>query len=159
MKPPANPVSMPAMLITPSEKPVPRLARQAFAYLLTGGLAAVVDIGLFHLLTRHAASLLAGGVRIEGVLLPAVLSFCIAAVVNYMLSSLWVYRRQWRSLRRAGLFLVFALAGLCINAGATWWLASSFPVMPTLAKIGGVGMAFVANFLMNTFIVFRAEDR
>ena len=62
-------------------------------------------------------------------------------------------------MRRAAKFLLFALVGLCINVGATWWLAHMFPIMPTLAKIGGVGIAFGANFLMNTFIVFRAEDQ
>jgi len=126
----------------------PALARQAMGYLLVGGLAAVVDIGLFHLLVS----------RVEGVLLPAAASFMVAAVVNYSLSSVWVYRRQWRSVRRATTFLLFALVGLCINAGATWWLVHLLPVPATLAKVGGVGIAFVANFLMNTFVVFRAED-
>ena len=126
----------------------PQLARQALGYLVVGGLAAVVDIGLFHLLAPG----------FKGVLLPAAASFSVAAIVNYALSSLWVYRRQWRSLRRATLFLLFASVGLCINAGVTWWLASAFPIAPTLAKIGGVAVAFTANFLMNTFIVFRAED-
>jgi len=124
------------------------LARQALGYLMVGGLAAVVDIGLFHLLAQ----------RMHGLLLPAAASFAVAAVVNYSLSSLWVYRRQWRSLRRAALFLLFASVGLCINAGVTWWLGSALPIPPTLAKVGGVATAFIANFLMNTFIVFRAED-
>ena len=126
-----------------------RLGRQAFGYLLVGGLAAVVDIGLFHLLAP----------RSSGVLLPAMVSFIIAAVVNYSLSSLLVYQRQWRSVRRAAMFLLFACVGLAINAGVTWWLAGNLPIAPTLAKVGGVAVAFVANFLMNTFIVFRAADR
>lgn len=125
--------------------PTGRLARQASGYLVTGGLAAVVDIGGFHLLAP----------RLEGVLLPAVLSFVFAAMVNYMLSSVWVYQRDWRSVRRAGMFLLFGAIGLTINAGATWALAGSLPIGPTLAKVGGVAIAFVANFLMNTFIVFR----
>jgi len=125
----------------------PHLARQALGYLVVGGFAAVVDIGLFHLLAQ----------RVQGLLLPAVASFMVAAVINYSLSSLWVYRRQWRSLKRAALFMLFASVGLCINAGATWWLGSALPIAPTLAKIGGVAIAFGANFLMNTFIVFRGE--
>jgi putative flippase GtrA len=40
----------------------------------------------------------------------------------------------------------------------TLLLAGALPIPPTLAKIGGVGVAFVVNFLMNTFIVFRTED-
>src|SRR5689334_18986915 len=122
------------------EPAMPRVLRQALGYILTGGLAAVVDIGGFHLLASH----------LGGVLLPAVLSFVLAAVVNYTLSSIWVYRRDWRSLRRAALFLAFACVGLAINAGVTWLLATSLPIAPTLAKVGGVGVAFAANFLMNT---------
>lgn len=124
------------------------LARQARGYLVVGGLAAVVDIGLFHFLAPGFAHPLP----------PAVLSFLVAACVNYSLSAAWVYRRNWRSWQRAGRFLLFACVGLCINAGVTWALASSLPIVPTLAKVGGVGVAFVANFLMNTFLVFRTED-
>lgn len=123
-------------------------ARQGLGYLLVGGLAAVVDVGLFHLMSA----------RFTSVLLPAMLSFLVAALFNYTLSSLWVYRRQWRSWRRMALFLLFAVVGLALNVGATWWLAGHFPISPTLAKIGGVGIAFIANFLMNTLIVFRAND-
>lgn len=135
--------------MTPSTTPpAGKLARQAFGYLVVGGLAAVVDIGLFHVLAP----------RFRYLLLPAVTSFLIAAAVNYSLSSLWVYRRNWRSWRRAGAFLLFNSVGLCVNAGVTLWLATSFPIPPTFAKVGGVAVAFAANFLMNTFIVFRAQD-
>ena len=125
-----------------------RLARQAGGYLVIGGLAAVVDIGLFHLLAA----------QLEAVLLRAVVSFLVAAAVNYTLSAVWVYRRNWRSLRRAAMFLLFASVGLCINAGVTYWLASALPIAATLAKVGGVAVAFGANFLMNTFIVFHSQD-
>lgn len=113
-------------------------------YTLAAGLAAVVDIGGFHWLAG----------RTDSVAVAAVLSFVMAAAVNYTLSSLWVYRRAWRSLRRAGLFVVFACLGLGVNAGMTWWLATTLPVHATLAKAGGVATAFGLNFLMNTRWVF-----
>ena len=116
----------------------------AWGYTLVGGLAAGVDIGGFHWLAP----------RLEPLLLAAVLSFVLAAMVNYTLSSLWVYRRPWRSLRRAALFLAFACLGLAVNAGVTWWLASAWPVHATLAKVGGVASAFLINFWMNTRLVF-----
>jgi putative flippase GtrA len=126
---------------------LPVLLRQARGYLLTGGIAAVVDIAGFHLLAP----------RLGGLLLPAVTSFMLAAVVNYLLTSAFVFRRDWRSPRRAALFLLFATVGLAVNAGSTWALASSLPIAPTLAKVGGVGVAFAVNFLMNALIVFRAD--
>ena len=116
----------------------------ALGYTLVGGLAAGVDIGAFHGLAPHLPS----------VWLAAALSFGVAAAVNYMLSSLWVYRRRWDSLQRAALFLGLACVGLAVNAGVTWWLASTWPVHATLAKVGGVASAFLINFWMNTRLVF-----
>lgn len=124
------------------------LLRQAGAYFVVGGLAAVVDISLFHLLMGHWGLVLAS----------AIASFLVAAAFNYSLSSAWVYRRDWRSWRRAGAFLLFAMVGLCVNAGVTLWLVSALGLPPTLAKVGGVAVAFGANFLMNTFIVFQRVD-
>lgn len=118
-------------------------------YMLAGGLAAVVDIGGFHWLAS----------QLGGVLGPAILSFAAAAAVNYTLSSLWVYRRGWRSWRRAGLFLLFAGLGLGLNASVTWWLAATLQVFPTLAKAAGVATAFGVNFLVNTHLVFGRGRR
>lgn len=123
------------------------LARQALGYAGTGGAAAVVDIVGFHLLAAHLA----------GVVAPAAASFVAAAVVNYLLSAHWVFGHDWRSAQRAGLFLGFALIGLAINAGTTAWIASAWPVHPTLAKVAGVAVAFGANFLMNARWVFGAR--
>lgn len=124
------------------------LVRLGAGYAVTGGVAAVVDIGGFHLLTR----------QMEGVAVPAALSFTAAAVVNYLLTSAWVFRRDWRSARRAGLFMVSALTGLAVNAGVTTAVASWLPVHATLAKVAGVGVAFGINFAMNARWVFRAPD-
>ena len=127
------------------ETPASRSMREyALGYTLAGGVAAAVDIGGFHWLAP----------RLQPLLLAAVLSFVLAAGVNYTLSSLWVYRRRWRSLRRAALFLGFACVGLAVNAGVTWWLASTLPLHATLAKVGGVATAFGINFWMNTRLVF-----
>lgn len=119
------------------------MKRQAFGYALTGGAASVVDIGGFHLLAPH----------LGGVLLPAALSFALAAAVNYLMTSRWVFRRDWRSWRQAARFFAFASVGLGFNSGATVLLALVLPA--TLAKAGGVAVAFSLNFLMNAMWVFR----
>ncbi len=118
---------------------------QLFLYGLTAGTAAVVDIGGFALLFRLGAP----------VAVSATLSFCAAAVVNYTLTTRFVFGSR-ASARRFGLFMAFALVGLAINVGVTVLLANRFDVLPELAKIGGVGVAFFANFAMNKWIVFRA---
>ncbi len=118
------------------------MRREALGYAMTGGTAAVVDIGGFHLLAPH----------LPGVLLPAALSFAVAAVVNYLLTSRFVFGRDWRDARQALRFFALACVGLAINAAMTTLLARV--LAPTLAKAGGVGFAFGANFLMNALWVF-----
>jgi putative flippase GtrA len=122
-----------------------RLSWQAIGYLFTGGAAAIVDVGGFWGL--HAAGL--------AIAPAAILSFCLAAVVNYLLTSRFVFSQR-AGLRRFALFFAFALVGLTINASVTTAVAL-LGVFPVLAKVAGVAVAFVANFLMNALIVFRTK--
>lgn len=115
-----------------------RLAR----YVLVGGSAAIVDLGGF----------VAFSVAGLGVLPAAALSFCCAAVFNFILSAQVAFRQEptWR---RAGLFAALALIGLAVNAGVTTLAAHHLPAL--LAKIVGIGAAFALNFGMNNAVVFR----
>lgn len=115
-------------------------------YLITGGIAAVVDVGGFALLYRSGLALAPA----------AILSFCAAALVNYRLSARFVFGARPN---RAGfaLFFAVALAGLAINVGVTILLARGLGLLPELAKLGGVGIAFLANFAMNRAVVFHGS--
>ncbi len=117
---------------------------QIARYVLTGGLAAVVDIGLFHVLVTGGA----------GALPAAIGSFLIAAVVNYVLTSTLVFRVRRRSARQAALFLGFASIGCAANSGLTVIIFNA-GATPALAKTLAIGAVFFLNFLMNRFIVFR----
>ena len=119
---------------------LPRVLR----YALSGGLAAVVDIGGFALLA----------LALPGVLLPAMLSFLLAAAVNYRASAGWVFGQDWHDGRRAARFLVAASGGLAVNAGATALLAASVQTPPLAAKVAGVGLAFGVNFLLQAYWAF-----
>ena len=116
-------------------------------YVAVGGSAAVVDIGLFHLLAPHSADVWA----------PAIVSFLVAATYNYLVLAKFVYAARPLSARRVGAFFLGASLGLVVNAVATYALHHVAGVSPTWAKTGGVALAFAANFAMNTFIVFRAH--
>lgn len=116
-----------------------------FRYFFTAGAAAVVDVGGFTLLCR---------VRTP-IAVAAVTSFCLAAVVNYLLSSRWVFHRA-PSLRGFGLFFVAALGGLAVNVSVTLLGSLYLGLAPALAKTIGVGTAFLLNFWLNLRVVFRA---
>ena len=120
------------------------LRRQGSRYLLTGGSAAVVDIGVF------AAELRAGLPLIPA----ATLSFLVATVVNYLLASRFVFHRA-ATVRRYFVFLAAASLGLVINVALTTVLVAHTPLPPIPAKIISIGVTFVFNFAVNALLVFR----
>jgi putative flippase GtrA len=117
---------------------------QLLPYALTGGIAAILDAGGFALLVDAGL----------GIALAGVLSFCTAAVVNYLLTSRFVFRRA-RSVRGFVLFLCGALIGLSINVGLTMFGFYVLGLPPVVAKLIGIGTAFFANFVINLCVVFR----
>lgn len=124
--------------------PLPPIAIKFAKYFLTGGFAAIVDIGGF-------AALVAFGVAAVA---SAICSYLAAAVLNYLLTSYFIYAAA-PSLRGYLRFLSFALLGLCVNVAVTLTLLNLLAVPPIIAKTSGVGVAFVANFLMVHFFVFQ----
>lgn len=112
-------------------------------YVLTGGAAAVVDLGGFLLLAPH----------LSPVALAAAASFLIALAVNFALSSAYAFRAA-PSWRRFGLFAAFAGLGLAVNTGATA-AAAALGAPLAMAKLAGIGIAFGFNFSVNHWIVFR----
>lgn len=114
-------------------------------YVVTGGTAAVVDAVLFVSFVRF-------GLPIGPA---AAVSFCISAWVNYRLTSRFVFGRK-PTHSGFGLFMAAALVGVTINVLVT--LAGVHLLgWPALgAKLLGTGTAFLANFALNSFVVFWA---
>jgi putative flippase GtrA len=115
-------------------------------YLVSGGIAAIFDAGGFALLHR-------AGMPIAPA---AVTSFLAAAVVNFQLSSNFVFL-QAPSRRSFARFLSMAVVGLIINAGLTVAAARVLGVPAEIAKVLAIAVTFVVNFLLNYFVVFRAD--
>jgi putative flippase GtrA len=113
-------------------------------YGVTSGIAAIVDAGGF-------ALLLAAGLAVA---IAGTLSFCIAALVNYGLSSRFVFARS-ASAPGFALFFVAALIGLSVNLGVTLAGVYLAGLPPIVAKIAGIGTAFLVNFALNLLVVFR----
>lgn len=114
-------------------------------YVVVGGSAAVVDLGGFVLLS--SAGLDVGPA--------AATSFSVAALYNFTLSALVVFRvaPTWR---RFALFAAFATIGLAVNTGVT--VAAALWLPDALAKTAGIGVAFGVNFWLNHSVVFGRPD-
>ena len=113
-------------------------------YGVTGGIAAIVDAGGFALLLEAGLVVAAAGT----------LSFCAAALVNYGLSSRFVFARS-ATAHGFALFFVAALIGLSVNLGITLAGVYLAGLPPIVAKIAGIGVAFLVNFALNLLVVFR----
>jgi putative flippase GtrA len=113
-------------------------------YFFTAGTAAIVDVGGFALLCFITIPIGAA----------AVASFCLATVVNFLLTSRWVFNKT-PTVRGFGLFFVAALGGLTVNVSVTLVGSLYLGIAPVIAKIAGVGTAFLLNFWLNLRFVFR----
>lgn len=115
-------------------------------YFITGGVAAILDLLGFAVLSHYGIS----------VPISAVSSFTIAALVNYQLTSVFVFQKK-PSIKRFYIFFCFASIGLAINASVTVLSVKYFNVDPLISKILGIGIAFFINFFLNLLIVFKLK--
>jgi putative flippase GtrA len=113
-------------------------------YAVTGGIAAIVDAGGFVLLVNTNL----------GIVVAGCVSFCIAALVNYNLTSQFVFDREV-TVRGFASFLLAALVGLAVNIGVTSMGVFMLGLPPLAAKLIGIAIAFFVNFLINLRIVFH----
>lgn len=123
------------------------LVGKLLQYGVTGGIAAVVDAGGFMLLVNAKI----------GIVVASCLSFCVAALVNYSLTSRFVFNRE-ATVRGLAAFTAAALIGLMVNIGVTLLAVFTVGLPPLAAKLAGIGSAFIVNFLINLRIVFRTRS-
>lgn len=123
------------------------MLRKLAQYVLTAGVAAVVDIGGFALLISAGALLVPA----------AIASFLTANVVNYVLTASYVFGVT-PTLRRYPVFLAAAGVGFVVNVGVTALAAHFLDLAPVAAKTTGVCVAFFANFALNALFVFPARS-
>ena len=115
-----------------------------FRYFLTAGAASIVDVGGFALLCLTSLP----------IVISAVTSFCVSAMVNYLLSSRLAFHAV-PTLRGFGVFFAAATGGLLVNVSVTLLGTEYLALAPVLAKIIGIGTAFLVNFWINLRVVFR----
>jgi putative flippase GtrA len=124
-----------------------RTLTRVFRYGMTGGAAAIVDIGVFSVLCP----------ALLPVATAATISFLCAAVVNYTLSSIFVFKAGFTA-NRFLKFLAFASVGLVVNVTVTVLVVVLTTALPPIAKVVGTGVAFLINFWLNAAFVFRHRD-
>ena len=120
---------------------------KAMSFALVGVVNSAVDFGVFAIAYSYFDL---------PIVLPNVLSWCVAVSGSYVMNSLTTFARESGRELRAKAYFSFALsqaAGLVANT-TTVVVASYF--MPVLVgKVLAIGVSFLVNFTLSHFIVFR----
>ena len=130
---------------------------QFFRYLFVGGFATVVDWGvsalLFYLVFGESLALLCNGV-----------SFVLGLVVNYLLSTFWIFKTS-KINNRFLEFISFAaigVVGLLITLGVTWifegLLANVTNLYQIIAKVVSTAVSFFWNFFARKYLLFNKKN-
>ena len=130
---------------------------QFFRYCFVGGIATVADWGTSYLLFRFVFG--------ESHAVAAnVISFVFGLLVNYFLSTFWIFKKS-KVQNRFAEFLGFAaigLVGLLLTAGITklfeFWLADKTSAYQILGKIVSTAIAFLWNFFARKYLLFSAKE-
>lgn len=120
---------------------------QLARYVVIGGTAFLIDIGLFALLAVVAG-------------LPALLantvSVCISVVFSYLVNAFANFRVRDRMLVRFMSFAVVSGIGFLISTAMLWPLVELLHLDPLLSKVITVPVVVAVQFLLNKRITFGA---
>jgi putative flippase GtrA len=123
------------------------LTKEFCRYLLVGGTAFVADFATLALLTDLAGM---------HYLLSATVGFAVGTVVNYLLSTRWVFSVRAVS-NPASEFLLFAaigMAGVLLNGGIIAFCVEVAGTGYPLGKIAATGLILFFNFGMRKWLLF-----
>lgn len=126
---------------------------QFLRYFVTGGLAFIVDFGVFslalyyfdiHYLIANLIGLMAGN------------------VVNYLLSLGWVFSAEKRKMEKHRMleitvFVVISLIGVGLNEVLMLFMVGKLSLNEMFSKVVAAGVVLVYNFLARKFILFKGN--
>ncbi|MGF1647555.1 MAG: GtrA family protein [Kineosporiaceae bacterium] len=136
------------------------VVREVLKFGVVGGIAYVVDVGLFNLLLHAGDDPVLAGKPVTA----AVISTGVAIVVAWLGNRYWTFRHRRRSAvpREVALFFAINLVGLGIAAGclavSRYVLGLDSLLADNIAKNGvGLVLGMVFRFLCYRYLVFRGD--
>jgi len=116
-------------------------------YLVTGGGATLVDVGVFTLLTKVGGFWYVGAFTLS----------CLAGMVtNFLLSRQFVFGVRWEStFKQFFVFACVALPGIIFNLGSMQLLVNHLGADPVLARVFSAGIVVGVSFLGHSLFSFR----
>ena len=120
---------------------------QFFRYCFVGGLAFLVDYGLLFLLSDKV------GLHY---LLSASIAFIAGLVVNYVISTFWVFSESKYSDKRKefAIFAIIGIIGLGLTEGLMWFFTDLVGLHYMLSKLVTAALVLLWNFIARKIILF-----
>ena len=124
---------------------------QFFRYTLVGGLAFVVDLVLLFVLTEYAH---------WHYLVSATLTFLAGLLVNYILSTQWIFRSSKIKNKKIEfiLFGLIGVIGLGLNNVLLYFFTDLIGLYYMLSKLITAVLVYAWNFLGRRYFLFNAKN-
>jgi len=131
----------------PPLSPQLSLTTQIWRFVVTGGLAAVVDFGLY-------VALLAAGLHVN---VAKTLSFIAGTTTAYLINRRWTFQAQPSRARFIAVVVLYAVT-YAVQVGINYLLYVHFENQPWRVPVAFViaqGTATVINFIVQRAVIFR----
>ena len=122
-----------------------KLIRQILRFGIVGGLAFLIDYGIFTILSQflHVHYLLA-----------SIISFSISVIFNYILSIKWVFDvTKKQDAKDFALFIILSVIGLGINSLIMYISVDLMHIHELIAKIIATAIVMVYNFISRKIFI------
>lgn len=129
------------------KEPTDNLFIQFFRYCFVGGLAFLVDYGLLYLLSDKF------GLHY---LVSASIAFIAGLVVNYVISTYWVFSEsKYQNKRKEfAIFAIIGIIGLGLTEALMWLFTEPVGLHYMLSKLITAALVLLWNFLARKIILF-----
>ena len=123
---------------------------EAFRYLISSGVAFLVDLALLFLLTEFA------GLHY---LVSNLIAASFAMVVNYLLSAFWVFPARRLSSRAAefAIFIGTGVAGIGLNELLLWLFTDLGGIHYMISKMMAAVVGYSTKFFVRRHLLFRGS--
>ena len=116
-----------------------QLFTEGIKYIVVGGICTILDFALLYLLTTHFGT---------NYLIASIISFTLGTVLNYLLSTLWIFdiRVVEKRHHEFGYYLLITAVGLIINTALIWFFTTYLHTYFLISKLVATAITFWWNF-------------